>query len=408
MRFFLVVVKNLLRNKLRTVLTALAVIALVFIHTMIVTVVGFLDGFTKEKSKDVKLILNERFKIFSNFNRSYVDDMLSSQAPLGKELRQIPGFDPDKHTVWHFIGFTLDETMKDKDQLFFVVATYPKKIRSMTDNLKPEEFDPEWVPQLEQPGGLVFGGTQARKLGKNVGDVFTAYSTTHFDGSALRRPIKLQFKVVGLIPEVSAWNEAAFIDLDYLDKELGKQTNEYHGKVSYAWLQVSDQESAERVSAVIENYVRDLRCETAATAYGRFMAPLQGVMWGIKWILMPAILLAMAIILANTFYLTVRERQTEIAVLKVLGFRTVHILVLVLGEAALVGLLAGLLGSVLTSALVNGLGGIRIPTLPVLKISLDVFLWGPFLGVTTGLVGGIIPAVIACRINVSGAFASTA
>ena len=52
---------------------------------------------------------------------------------------------------------------------------------------------------------------------------------------------------------------------------------------------------------------------------------------------MPAILAVMTMILANTFSLTVRERQKEMAVLKVLGFSARRILTLVLGEAALVG-----------------------------------------------------------------------
>lgn len=411
MRLINLVVKNLLRNKLRTLLTALAVIALVFILSMITTVVGFLESFTEEKNKDVKLLINERYRLLSNFNRGHVENIISPNTALGKELRQIPGFHPDMYTVWHFVGFTLDPDRKDPDKAFFVVATYPDKIRSMTDNLKPEEFDPAWVGLLQRRSGnigMVMGGTIARKLNKRVGDTFPALSTTHFRGDALRQPIQMEFEIVGLMPEDCSWNDASFIDVRILDTVLQKEKNEYDGKVSYAWLQVDDQESADRVSRAIERQFEDLRCETAATAYSRFMAPLQGVFWGIKWILVPAIVTVMMIILANTFSLTVRERQTEVAVLKVLGFRAKHILGLVMGEAVLVGALAGMLGAVVTFAAINFSGGIRLTGMPVLLISPEIFWRGPLIGLATGFVGGIIPAIIACWIRVTDAFARTA
>ena len=45
----------------------------------------------------------------------------------------------------------------------------------------------------------------------------------------------------------------------------------------------------------------------------------------------------MALVIANAISISVRERRTEMAVLKVLGFRPGQILVLVLGEALLIG-----------------------------------------------------------------------
>src|SRR5262249_28693 len=120
-------------------------------------------------------------------------------------------------------------------------------------------------------------------------------------------------------------------------------------------------------------------------------------------------LLVMTVILANTFSLTVRERQPEIAVLKVLGFRSWQILVLVLGEAALVGLLAGLLGAALTYGYINLVrGGIHLEMFPALKVPLAIFWWGPSIGIVTALLGGVLPAWSARSVKVSNVFASTA
>ena len=49
----------------------------------------------------------------------------------------------------------------------------------------------------------------------------------------------------------------------------------------------------------------------------------------------------MSLVVANAISISVRERRTEMAVLKVLGFQPRHVMLLVLGEALLVGFLAG-------------------------------------------------------------------
>ncbi|HXG08911.1 MAG TPA: ABC transporter permease [Gemmataceae bacterium] len=415
-RFFLLILKNLRRNPLRSLLTALAVVALVAVFSIIVHVLLFLEAFTTEKGKDVKLIVNERYRMMSVFDRRHVEDILSPSSPLGQELRRVPGFDPDKHTVWHFIGFTTDPEMKDKDRMFFAIATYPEKILTMTDHLEPQHFDPGWVEWMRRPpvsgldnAGMVMGATQLAKLNLRPGDRFRAKSTTHFDGTALRLPIEMDFEIVGVMPEDSPWNETAFIDYAYLDRELRRRKNEFDGKVNYVWLQVPDQQSAEQVALLIEKSVPELRCETAASAYSRFMEPMKNILWGMKYFLVPAILLVMTLILANTFSLTVRERLMEMALLKVLGYRPWHILVLVLGESALVGLLAGLLGATFTYVAINYVaGGIRLTGMPALFMPLQIFWWGPVIGVATALLGGLLPALGAREVRVAEVFAKVA
>ena len=61
MKFFLLILKNLRRNKVRTALTCMAVGVLVFVVTMIWTVVYFLENFTKEKSGSLKAIVTDRY-----------------------------------------------------------------------------------------------------------------------------------------------------------------------------------------------------------------------------------------------------------------------------------------------------------------------------------------------------------
>ena len=61
-----------------------------------------------------------------------------------------------------------------------------------------------------------------------------------------------------------------------------------------------------------------------------------------RWFLAPACIIVLALVLANAISISVRERRTELAVMKVLGFRPRQIVLLVLGESVLLGLLSGL------------------------------------------------------------------
>lgn len=411
MYFFLLILKNLRRNRLRTVLTGLAVIALVAIFSMIVNVLHFLDDLMTEKSRNVNIMISERYRLFSPFDRRHVEQMITPGTTLHTELKQIDGFHDDRYTIWHFAIFTIDPDMKNKDQMFFVVATIPEKIEIMTEGL--EGFDPRLVDWIREPprsrlanAGIVMGEGRMTKLGKKVGDIFKARSISHHEGSALRQPIEMDFEIVGIIPAHNRWADATFMDYIYLDRVLKEKKNEFDGKVNYAWLQFDDQKSALEAGGAIERGIRDVKCETSATAYGRFMEPLRDILWGIKFLLVPAILGVMTVILANTFSITVRERQLEMAVLKVLGFTPRHILGLVLGEAALVGIGAGLLGACFTFSIVNlCYDGIKLTGFPVLYMPARIFWWGPAIGLGTALVGGIVPAWHARTVKASEVFA---
>ena len=80
------------------------------------------------------------------------------------------------------------------------------------------------------------------------------------------------------------------------------------------------QKVLQEVGGVIEKQMNELKSETLATAMSRQMGLFSGLLWGIKWLLGPAIVLVMTVILANSISITVRERMKEMAVMKVLGF----------------------------------------------------------------------------------------
>src|SRR5438874_4162145 len=63
LRFTLMAIKNLRRNLLRTCLTYLATYVLVLIVAVIWSVLYFVDLWSTEKSKDLKIIISDKWQV---------------------------------------------------------------------------------------------------------------------------------------------------------------------------------------------------------------------------------------------------------------------------------------------------------------------------------------------------------
>jgi putative ABC transport system permease protein len=101
----------------------------------------------------------------------------------------------------------------------------------------------------------------------------------------------------------------------------------------------------------------------------------------------------------------VRERTSELAVLKTIGFSSASVLGLVLAESVALVLLGGVLGlglaAVLGPALSAGSGGmISMPPVPATSWAIGLAL---MLGI--GLLVGVLPAMRAMRLNIVDALA---
>jgi putative ABC transport system permease protein len=142
-----------------------------------------------------------------------------------------------------------------------------------------------------------------------------------------------------------------------------------------------------------------------------FLDAYRDLLWGMKWLMVPAILISMTLVISNAIAITVRERRTEMAVLKVLGFRPTQILILVLGEALLVGGTSGLVATVGAISIINWVyGGISFPIafFPAFRVPLGAIGWGLAMGFGTSLLGSFLPAWTARSVKVSEVFAKVA
>jgi putative ABC transport system permease protein len=416
-RLFLLICKNLRRNLLRTSLTCLAIMVLVFMVTMIWTITFSLELFTRDREQNVKLIITERWSLPSMMpltHGTYLDP--TSSNFILKDIKDDKGkplVGPNDFMTWSFYGGTTEPGKITNNTIMFFFVMNPDHIRTMMDGL--EDFDPELVRKMkENPKAVVVGPDRLGFLNKRVGERFKLTSMNYKD-------IDLEVEVIGTLPQ-ARYGQNAIMSADYFNRELDKYkvvNKQPHPldnrRLNLIWLRVPDKASYARVAKVIEDspYLSNpqVKVETASSGIGSWMEPYSDLLWGVKWLLVPAILGIMALVIANAISISVRERYQEIAVLKVLGFRPRQVLVLVLGESLLVGGLSGLLSASLAFGLINGLaGGVQFPVafFPAFQIPLHAFWWGLATGFATAFVGSFMPAWSARSVKVSEVFSRVA
>ena len=150
MKLFAFVLKNLRRSPLRTFLTSIALVVLVVLFSVIWSILAFLQEAMAQKAADIPVVITERYRIPSRFDRAFMEEIVRPGTRTNTALSEIQGFHSEKHNVWHFVVFSLDKDLKDKDQQFFVIATIPEKIKSMIESMESLDAD-AWKPMINPP-----------------------------------------------------------------------------------------------------------------------------------------------------------------------------------------------------------------------------------------------------------------
>jgi putative ABC transport system permease protein len=410
-RMVLLAAKNLRRNLVRTLLTSMAIMVLVVMVTLIWTVIFFLDQTMQEKSADFKLIVMERWKVPSQMPITHADYMNPESPKCLPELKEL-GIGPKDFMTWSFYGGTTDPAKMSLENLVFFFAMNPTSIRSMMDDL--ENYDPALVKKLlDKREGCLLGQDKLRSLNKRVGERFKLTSINY-------KGIDLEFEIVGELPP-GRYDKSGIMNDRYFGEALDKYAREKGARhpldqmrLNLIWLRVRDQATFNKVGKVIEESPyfgdRPVKCETGSSAIGSFLASFRDIIAWFKFLMVPAILVSMALVVANAISISVRERRAEIAVLKVLGFRPSQVLYLVLGESLLVGAVSGLAAASFTYFLFNSIGGLpfQVVFFPSFMIPEWAFFWGLAMGAGTAFVGSFLPAWTARSINVSEVFAKVA
>jgi putative ABC transport system permease protein len=402
---------------------------LVLVVTLVWSVLAFIDKVTEEKSKDFKAIVSERWSAPSRMPYDYAR-VLAEGAARKDHPEDIH---PDDSMTWQFFVGTLDRENMNFRNTMFGLACDPDKLLTMMMGLEKEnlagqqrrEFETA-VEKLKQTrNGIIIGHDHLKNLNAIIGNT---RDTTLRDpigrkfklsGISTFTGLDLEFEIVGVFPPGRYDNFTAF-NREYYQAAMDAYPGEHGGRqhpqaernLSLVWLKMPDRASYNRIVEQINasSYLRnpEVKIEMASSAFGRFLEPFRDLLAGMRWLLAPACIVTLALVLANAISISVRERRTELAVMKVLGFRPLQIVLLVLGESVLMGLVAGLVSAGVTYAVINwGFGGVKFPIafFDAFLIPINALYWGASVGAGAALVGSLFPAWFACQVKPAEVFA---
>jgi putative ABC transport system permease protein len=414
MKFLMLIFKNLRRNLVRSMLTGAGVMVLVFVITLIWSILGFLDMATSEKSSNFKGIVTEKWSIPSQLPFSYASTLENGAAREESDVKPIDSM------TWQFFIGSIDKTNMGYSTFIFSFCMEPRKLLTMMDELDSLEPGPRAELDLaiqameSNRQGIIVGKKRLAAIEKKVGDKIKVFGLNY-------RDLELECEIVGTFPS-GRYDNNTCINRDYLNASLdaykaakGKPHPLADKTLNLVWVKVPTKDAFSKLSGQVDSSpmfsAPPVKIETASSGIANFLAAYKDLLMIMRYLLAPAIIITLTVVISNAISISVRERRKEMAVLKVLGFQPNQIIILVLGEAILLGVVAGAISSIGTYYFVNRvIGGIpfRIAFFASFPVLDGALWWGAAIGFVTSFAGSILPALSTRSIKVVDVFSKVA
>jgi putative ABC transport system permease protein len=382
MRYLPLIWRNLLRRKVRTMFTLASVfIAFVLYGFLMVVQNAFSMGV--EVAGVDRLVLMHKVSLIQLLPVSYVD-----------RIRSTEGVTHVGHSTW-FGG-----TYQDKVNQFAVMAVDPQYFQLYPEARVSDEQVKTWLADRQ---GAIVGRTTATKYGWKVGDKIPIQATIWQP----KQGNTWFFNIDGIYDADKGFDTSNFFfHYEYLDENRRGA----YGQVGWYVLRIDDPSRAADVAARLDAQFANSSAETKTSTEKAFLQGFVNQVGNIKAIIisiLAAVLFTLFfLVLANTMAQSVRERTSELAVLKTLGFSNGLVLGLVLVESILMALLGGGLGLAITYFAVEG-GSFNNALLPVFIMRSRDIVIGVGLCCALGVVAGAFPAITAMRLRITDALRRT-
>ena len=194
-----------------------------------------------------------------------------------------------------------------------------------------------------------------------------------------------------------------FLHYKYLDEATGRRA----GVRTYR-VEIADPRQAGVISHAIDALFENSEAQTHTETEAQYRAST-GVLGGNLVLLLNGIGLVVTftllLVTANTMSMAVRERRTEIGVLKALGFSPQLVLSLILVEGALLGVCGAAAGLLLGRFLIEALPAVPVigevvSKFPRMSVPPAIAGAGILLGVLVGLMASLVPSVSSYRARI--------
>jgi putative ABC transport system permease protein len=375
MKFLRLVWKNVFRKKTRTFLTMGSI---VLVLVLIVILASLLRALEYDRNAGGNRIVVQHATGLANF------------MPLAyrQRIEQIPGVVAVAPEVW-FGGIWKD----DKPENFFgQLSTDPAVWPTIFDDYEiPADQLAAWQNERDS---FIAGQELVNRYHWKVGDRIQIRGTYI--------AITLDLVLRGVYKSRNETN--IFFHNKYLENSwigTSGQTGIYYLKATAA---SEVQPVTEAINRMFENSSAPTKAMSEQQFQLQFVEMLGNVKLNIRLISL-AVLFVIVLIVANTMAMSARERVTEIAVMRALGFLRRQVLTIVLLEAVVLALLGGILGVALSLPMVHGIvEGLKHSPAATFtynfKVTGTTLLMAFVASVTIGILSGIVPAIRSSRVKI--------
>src|SRR5438132_6864224 len=373
----LLVLKNALRHKLRTILTVVGIVVAITAFGLLRTIVdAWYAG--ANASSSARLI-----------TRNAVSLVFSMPLTYAQRIRQVPGVASVAWANW-FGGVYISE--RNFFPQFAISAPsylemYPEYM------LSPEEKK----AFLTDRTGAIAGRKLAELYGWKIGDQIPLRGTI-FPGT-------WTFTLRGIYDGADKGTDQStfFFHWDYLNETMKKQFPRRAEQTGVFVVQLKDPQQAAEVSEAIDatfkNSLAETLTETEKAFQLGFVAMTEAILLAIQAVSFVVIVLIMAV-MANTMAMTARERYGEYATMKALGFGNGYIAILIFAESIGIAFVGGLSGIALTFPIARAFADQMGTLFPIFFVSDQTVAMQLGAALAVGAVAACVPAWTAARLRI--------
>ena len=381
MKYLPLILANLRRSPLRSLLTAAAIGFAIALVCLLRTMPEGLESILDYAASGTRVVV---------LNKAGFDYPLP-YAYLQK-VRALPGVTSAASWTWYGGMYEVD-----KGSTFPSFATEPEVIAEVFPDFG---LGPEALAAFQgRRDAAVVGRATAASYGWKVGDRIALVGSLY--------PVNLELQLVEILPH--DLSPVLLFHRAYLEQAL-QAVGADLATASLFYVRVDDRARIESLRAEIDALFRNAPAQTLSETekeYFKNMFSALDAFVAITIAVTVLVALCIVFIAANTASLSVRERAPELAVLKAIGFKrrlVFALLVLEAGVLALGGGAAGALGSLgLTLALSGAATSLMAQVGPLgsFVVTRAIVVQGVFLALFVGMLSGVVPAFGASKKSVA-------
>jgi len=369
------VFRNAFRHRLRTLLTLTGLAIAVLAYGLLQTVVDAWYAGAAAAS-ETRLITRNAIS-------------LSVSLPLSYEnrIRGVEGVTRVARSNW-FGG-----VYREPKNFFAQFAVSDAYLDLYPEFVLPAEQRAAWIRDRK---GCLVGRDLAEQYGFKVGDVLPLRGTI-FPGT-------WEFVIRGIFDgsDSTKLTRHMLFHWDYLNETMRKTAPRRADQVGVYIVGVDNIDNAAAIAtgidAVFKNSLAETLSESEQAFQLGFVAMSDQIIAAIRIVSYVVILIILAV-MANTMAMSARERTSEYATLKALGFGPSFLGVLIFGESLVICALGGALGIALTPPVAAAFKKM-ITVFPVFQVSSETLAFQAASALVVALVAAIVPAVRAARIRI--------